>query len=78
MGTFCSKSVNPVSQSLNDVLTELSSQLTNLHFDVNSHQNISMDFLCSNFRQINDSVVTVKYDIAYTTTVSDMQNVFKY
>ena len=37
-----------------------------------------MDFLCSNFRQINDSVVTVKYDIAYTTTVSDMQNVFKY
>ena len=78
VGTFCSKSVNPLSQSLNDVLTELSSQLTNLHSDVNGHQKTSMDFLCSNFLQINDSVVTVKNDIAYTTTVSDMQNVFKY
>ena len=37
-----------------------------------------MDFLCSNFCQINDNGVTVKYDIAYITTVSDMQNVFKY
>ena len=31
LGTFCSTSVNPVSQSLKAVLTELSSQLTNLH-----------------------------------------------
>ena len=37
-----------------------------------------MDFLCSNFRQINDNVVTVKNDVARTTTVSDMQFVFKY
>ena len=32
-----------------------------------------MDFLCSGFRQINDNVVTVKNDVARTTTVSDMQ-----
>ena len=34
--------------------------------------------MCSNFRQINDNVVTVKIDVACTTTVSDMQKRFKY
>ena len=32
-----------------------------------------MDFLCSNFHQINDNVVTVKNYVARTITVSDMQ-----
>ena len=32
-----------------------------------------MDFLCSNFCQINDNVVTVKNDVAHTTAVSYMQ-----
>ena len=66
--------MNPVSQSLKDVLIELSSQLTNLQSDVNYHQNTSMDFLCSNFCQINDNVVTVKNDVARIKTVSDMQH----
>ena len=73
MGTFCSTSVNTVSHSLRDVLPENSSQVTNLHSDINSHQKTSMDFLCYNFFQINDNVVTVKNDVACTTTVSDMQ-----
>ena len=73
LGTFWSTNVNPVSQSLKDILPELSIQLTNFHSDVNGHQNTSMDFLYSNFRQINDNVVTVKNDVAGTTTVSDMQ-----
>ena len=49
MGTFCSTSGNTVSQSLKDLLTELSSQLNNLQSNVNGHQNTSMDFLRSNF-----------------------------
>ena len=32
-----------------------------------------MNFLYSDFRQINDNVVTMKNDVAHTTTVSDMQ-----
>ena len=72
LGNFCSTNVNPVSQSLKDVLPELSSQLTNLHSDVNDHQNTSRDFLCSNFHQNNNNVVTVKNDVARTTTISDM------
>ena len=48
-GTFCSTSVNPVSQSLKSVMLEISSQVTNLHSDINGHQNTSMYFLCSNF-----------------------------
>ena len=59
--------MNPVSQSFKAVLPELSSHITNLHSDVNGHQNTSMDFPCSNFHQINDNV-------ACTTTVSDMQD----
>ena len=39
---------------------------------VNGQQKTSMDFLCYNFFQINDNVVTVKKDVACTTTVSDM------
>ena len=73
LGTLCSTSVNPVSQLLKPVPTELSIQLTNLHSDVNGQQNTSMDFLCSNFRKINDNVATVKNDVTRTTTVSDMQ-----
>ena len=52
--------MNPVPQSLKAALPELSSQLTNLKYDVNGHQKTSMDFLCSNFCQINDNIVTVK------------------
>ena len=37
-----------------------------------------MYFLCSNFRQINNNVVTVKNNVARTTTVSDMQTFFNY
>ena len=48
-GTFCSTSVNPVSQSLKSVMPEISSQVANLHSDINGHQNTSMYFLCSNF-----------------------------
>ena len=33
-----------------------------------------MDMMFSNFRQINDNVVTLKNDVARTVTVSDMQN----
>ena len=33
---------------------------------------LSMDLMCSNFRQINDNVVTVKNDVDHTTTISDM------
>ena len=73
LGIFCNTSVNPVSQSLKDVHPELSSKLTNLHSDVNGHQKNSMGYLSSNFRQINDNVVTLKNDVARTTTVSDMQ-----
>ena len=73
MDNFCRTSVNTVSQSLKAVFLELSRQLTNLHSYVNSHQNTSMDFLCSNFRQINDNAVTVKNDVACTATVSDME-----
>ena len=60
MGTLFSTSVNPLFHSLKDIIPELSIQLTNFHSDVNGHQNTSMDFLCSNFLQINDNVVTVK------------------
>ena len=73
MGTFCSTSVNPVSQSMKAVLPKLSTQVTNLHSDINGHQKTIMDFLCSNFHQINDNVVTVKSDVARTTTASDMR-----
>ena len=59
------------------ILPEISSQLTNLQYDVNGHQKTIMDYLSSNFRQINDNVVTVKNYVARTTTVSDMQ-FFKY
>ena len=65
--------MNPVSNSLKFVLPELSIQLTKLHSDVNGHQNTSMDFISSNFRQINDRVFNVKNDVARTTTVSYMQ-----
>ena len=37
-----------------------------------------MNFLCSNFRQINDIVITAKNDFSRSTTVSDMQNLFNY
>ena len=37
-----------------------------------------MDFMCSNFRQINDNVVTVKSDVSCATNFSDMQNNFSY
>ena len=40
---------------------------------MNDHQNTSMNFLCSNFRQLKDNIVTVKNNVAHTTTVSDMQ-----
>ena len=58
-GTFYSTSVNPVSQSLKSVLTELSIQVTNLHSIINGHQNTSMDFMHSKFRQINDNTTTI-------------------
>ena len=58
MGTFCSTSVNPVSQSLKAVLPELPIQVTNLHSDINGHQKTSMDFLRSKFLQINDNITT--------------------
>ena len=77
-GNFCSTSVNHVSKSQKDVLTEFSSQVNKFHYDINGHQNTSMDFLCSNFRQINDNVVTVKNDVDRTTNVSYMQKCFKY
>ena len=70
---FCSTSVNTVSQSLKDVVPYLPSKLTNLHSDINGHQNTSMDFLCFNFFQINNNVVTVKNDVARPKNVSDMQ-----
>ena len=76
--TLCSTSVNLVYQSLKALLSELSSQLHKLYYSVNGHQNTSMDFLCSNFCQINDNVVTVKNDVSRTTNVSDMQNNLKY
>ena len=38
MGTFCSTSVTPVSQSLKAVLPELSSKVTNFPYDINGHQ----------------------------------------
>ena len=60
MDTFCITSLNPVSQSLMAVLLEISTQVTSLHYDINGHLNTSTDFLCSNFHQINDNVVTVK------------------
>ena len=72
MGTLCSTIVNPVPQSLKYVLTELSIQVTDFHSEINCHQNTSMDFLCSNFHQINDNVVTLENDIACTTSVSYM------
>ena len=56
--TLCSTSVDPVSQSMKAVLTELSSQVTNLHSDINGNQKTSIDFLRSSFRQINDNVTT--------------------
>ena len=77
MGSFCSTSFNPVSQSLKADLPELSSQVNNLHDDIYGHQNTRMDFLCSNFVQINDSFVIVKNDVARTTTISDMQFFFQ-
>ena len=72
LGTFCSISVNLLSQSLKDVLKELSIRLTNLQSGFNDHQNTIVDFLCSNFHQINDNAVTAKNDVACTTTVSNM------
>ena len=66
--------MNPVSQSLKALLLELLIQLTNFHSDVNGHKNTSMYYLCSNFRQINNNVVTVKNDVACTTTISYMQS----
>ena len=54
-------------------MLELSIQITNFQSDVNDHQNISIDFLSSNFFQTNDNVVTVKNDVARTTNFSDMQ-----
>ena len=78
LGTFCSTSVNLVSQSLKALLSELSSLLNNLHYDFNVHQKKSMDFMCSNSCKINDNVVTMKNDDSRTKTVIDMQNNLKY
>ena len=78
LGTLFSTSVNPVYLSLNSLLPELSIKLANLHSDVNGHQKTIIDFLCSNFRQINDIVITAKNDFSRSTTVSDMQNLFNY
>ena len=50
-----------------------SSKLTDKHYDINFLQNTSIDILCSNFRQINDNVVTEKYDVSRNITVSDMR-----
>ena len=58
MGTFCITSVNSVSHSMKAVLPELSSQATNLHYDINGHQNTSMDFLRSDSFQTNDNFTT--------------------
>ena len=70
LGTFCSTSVNQVSQSMKAVLPKISSQLIKLNSDVNDQQNTRMGFLCSKFIKINDNVVTMKNDVACTTTVS--------
>ena len=78
MSTFCSTSVNTVYQSLKTVLPELSSQINIFQSEVNGHQKTNIDFLCSNFHQINDNVATMKNDVAQTTTISDMQVFFKY
>ena len=77
MGTLFSTSVNPVYKSLKAFTPEISSQLTNFHSDNNGHQSTSMDFLCYNFRKINDNVVTVKNDFSCTTTAIDVW-FFKY
>ena len=58
MGNFCSTSGNPVSQSLKAVLPQISSQVKNLHSDINGCKNTSMDFMRSNFCQINADVTT--------------------
>ena len=71
MDTFCSTSVDPVSQSLKAVLPEIIYQLTNLHSAINGNQNTSMDILCYNLFLINDNVVTMKNEVAHTTPVSD-------
>ena len=42
------------------------------------HENTSIDFLLSHFRQINDNFVAVKDDVARTKTFSDMRIMFKY
>ena len=78
LGTFCSTSVNLVSQSLKALLSEISSLLAYLYYNVNVHQKNSTGFLCSNFCQINDNVVTMKNDDSRTKTVIDMQNNLKY
>ena len=72
LDNFCSTSLNPVFQSLKYVLTELSTQVTNFHSDINGHQKTSMYILYSNFCQINYNIVTVKNDFSRNTTVSDM------
>ena len=70
MGTLCSTSVNLLSQSMEAVIRELSSQLTNLYFDVNIHQRTSMAYLSSN----NDNIVTLIKYVACITAVSDIKN----
>ena len=77
LGTLCSTSANPIYLSLKSLLPELSIQITKLHSDVNDHQKTSMDFLSYNFHQINDIVVTVRNDFSRSTTVSDIQSLFK-
>ena len=52
------------------VIRELSSQLTNLYFDVNIHQRTSMAYLSSN----NDNIVTLIKYVACITAVSDIKN----
>ena len=59
MGNFCRTSVNPLSEFLKAVMSEFSIQVTNLHSDINGHQNTSMAFLYSDFRQIYDNVTTI-------------------
>ena len=59
IGTLFSTSVNQLFQSLKAVMSELSSQVTNLQYGVNGSQGTSLDFLRSNFRQINDNVTTI-------------------
>ena len=78
LGNFCSTTVNTVSQSLQAELLELSVQLTNLHYDIDRNKKTSMDYLSPHFFQINDNVVNVENDVAYTTTVRDMQKKIKY